>query len=230
MKREKTQYRTGKWKFRAQVFAGIMFIMAAEASPTNAQDTIAGDMISQKPSVQMAAEKKRSLKMTTLTFGGNGVYFTKINNQSTVLTGGRGSATFNNRYTIGGGGWGTTKGVEMESGEEGRYSFAKLGYGGIELGYIFYPGKRLNIGTNLLIAGGLIFDETVPESKENDFTMFPVLEPSLYCQIKFSRLFYFEMGTTFRYIRAASLPIISDNQLSGFSCYVGFLVSACSCK
>jgi hypothetical protein len=105
-----------------------------------------------------------------------------------------------------------------------------MGYGGIELGYIFYPGKLVNIGSNVLFAGGAVFKETVPESKNNEFKMFPVLEPSVYCQIKFSKLFHFEMGATYRYISGTNLPYISDNQLSGFSCYIGFLVSACTCK
>ena len=173
---------------------------------------------------------EQNFKMTTLTFGGNGAYFTSVNKTFTVLTGGRGSATFNERYTIGGGGWGMPKGVEVESSEPGTYDFVKMGYGGIEVGYILYPGKKINFGTNLLIAGGAVFKETVPETKNNGFKMFPVLEPSLYCQLKMSNLFRFEMGATYRYVTGTNLPYISNRNLSGFSCYVGFLVSACSCK
>lgn len=174
--------------------------------------------------------KKKTFKMTTLTFGGNGVSFTKINNQFAVMTGGRGSATFNNRYTIGGGGWGMIKGVEVESNTEGIYNFVKMGYGGIDFGYLFLNGEKYILGTKLLIAGGAVFKETVPESKGNGFKMFPVLEPAIYCQIPLSKLFRLEMGASYRYVWGTNLPYISDSNLGGFSFYIGFLVSACKCN
>ena len=171
--------------------------------------------------------KKKSFTRTSLTFGGNGVNFTTINNQFSVMTGGRGFATFNNRYTIGGGGWGMIKGVEVESNIEGTYNFVKMGYGGIDFGYLALHSEKFNLGTKLLIAGGAVFKETVPELKANDFKMFPVLEPSLYYQITLSNFFRIEMGASYRYIRGTNLSYISDRELSGFSCYLGFLVSAC---
>jgi hypothetical protein len=104
-----------------------------------------------------------------------------------------------------------------------------MGYGGVELGYILYPGKTINLGTNLLLAGGAVFKETVPGSGNTEFSMFPVLEPSLYCQVKFSKLFRFEIGTTYRYVYGSDPSFMPSDQLSGFSCYIGFLVSACAC-
>lgn len=207
----------------------LLLLIVNSTISTFAQETDS-DTISRLNTEEILTTKSKSFRITTLTFGGNGVYFTKVNNKFSVLTGGRGSATFNNRYTIGGGGWGMPKGIEVESETTGTYNFVKMGYGGIEVGYILYPGKRLNFGTNLLLAGGAVFKETVPESKNNEFKMFPVLEPSLYCQIKFSKIFHFEMGATYRYINGTNLPYISNNQMSGFSCYVGFLVSTCACK
>lgn len=174
-------------------------------------------------------QKSRKFKITTLTFGGNGVSVTKVNNQLTIMTGGRGSVTFNNRYTLGGGGWGMTKGIEVTSDADGIYNFVKMGYGGIDFGYLIYPGKKYILGTKLLIAGGACIKETVPKTKNSDFKMFPVLEPTVYYQIALGKLFRFEMGASYRYIWAANLPYISDKNLSGFSCYVGFLISACKC-
>ncbi|NTW25313.1 MAG: hypothetical protein HGA37_11465 [Lentimicrobium sp.] len=197
----------------------MLFILVYGVSLTKAQD------LNQEDSL-----KKKSFKMTTLTLGGNGVNITKINNQLSVMTGGRGSATFNNRYTIGGGGWGMIKGVEVESDTRGIYNFVKMGYGGIDFGYIFLNGKKFILGTKLLIAGGAVFKETVPESKGNGFKMFPVLEPAIYCQIPLSKLFRVEMGASYRYIRGTNLSYISDSNLGGFSFYAGFLVSACKCN
>lgn len=175
-------------------------------------------------------KNEKKFKMTTLTFGGNGISITGINNQLTIMTGGRGSATFNNRYTIGGGGWGMTKGVETGSITEGVYNFVKMGYGGIDFGYLLYTGKKFNVGTKVLLGAGAVFMETVPESKNNSLKIFPVFEPAIYYQISLSKLFRFEMRSGYRLIRGTNLQYISDRELSGFSCYVGFLVSACTCN
>lgn len=179
---------------------------------------------------QIDSSKNKTFKRTDLTFGGNGVNVTKINNQLSVMTGGRGSATFNNRFTIGGGGWGMIKGVEVESDTEGIYNLVKMGYGGIDFGYLVVNGEKFILGTKLLLAGGAVFKETIPESKGNGFKMFPVLEPAIYCQIPISKLFRVEMGSSYRYICGTNLPYISDNNLGGVSFYVGFLVSACKCN
>jgi hypothetical protein len=174
--------------------------------------------------------KKKTFKMTTLTFGGNGVSFTKINNQFSVMTGGRGSATFNNRYTIGGGGWGMIKGVEVESNTEGIYNFIKMGYGGIDFGYLVLNREKFTLGAKILLAEGAVFKETIPESKGNSFKLFPVLEPTVYYQISLNKLFRLEMGASYRYVWGTNLPYIFDSNLAGFSFYVGFLVSACKCN
>jgi hypothetical protein len=171
-------------------------------------------------------QKKNKIRMTTLTFGGNGISVTKVSNELSILTGGRGSATFNERFTIGGGGWGMTKGVEVISKTEGIYNFIKMGYGGIDIGYLFMTGNKYNLGSKLLLGGGAVFKETVPESDDKDFKIFPVVEPTVYYQISLGKLFRFEMGGSYRYIRGTNLSYISDRNLSGFSCYIGFLVKA----
>lgn len=214
------KYNTFCFMFITRFAIGLtFFFLVFGISLSHAQD------IKQEDSL-----KKKTFKMTTLTFGGNGVSFTKINNQVTVMTGGRGSATFNNRYTIGGGGWGMIKGVEVESNSEGIYNFVKMGYGGIDFGYLVLNREKFTLGTKLLLAGGAVFKETVPESKGNGFKMFPVLEPTVYYQISLSKLFRVEMGASYRYIWGTNLPYISDSNLGGFSFYVGFLVSACQCN
>jgi len=197
---------------------------------TFAQTINPADSVSNKNSGKEISPNKKAFKMTTLTFGGSGVNFTRVNDQFTVMTGGRGSATFNNRYTLGGGGWGMTKGVTVESEAEGIYNYAKMGYGGIDFGYVIFNGEKLNLGTKLLIGGGAIFKETVPESEDKDLTMFPVLEPSLYSQVALGRLFKFEIGASYRVISGTGLSYISGHQMSGFSFYIGFLVRAGNCE
>jgi hypothetical protein len=86
---------------------------------------------------------KPGFTMTSFAFGGTGILITKVNDQMTVMTGGRGSATFNNRFTFGGAGWGMLKGAEVESSEPGVYNFFKFGYGGLEFGYIFLSRREI---------------------------------------------------------------------------------------
>lgn len=145
------------------------------------------------------------------------------------MTGGRGSATYNNRYTFGGGGWGMPKGIELESSKEGIYEFFKMGYGGLEFGFILYPGEKIKFGTNLLVGCGVGFKETVPKSKNGDFKMFPVFEPSIYSQISLGKLIRLDLGLTYRHVGPVYFSYLSNKELNGFSCYFALLVSACNC-
>jgi hypothetical protein len=146
------------------------------------------------------------------------------------MIGGTGSATFNGRYTIGGGGWGMIKSVKAENTTPGIYNYVKMGYGGIDFGYLIYPGERVIIGSKIMIAGGAAFNETIPESEEKSFSMFPVLQPTVYFQVSLSNLFRVELGADYRFVRGTDLPLISDSELSGFSLHIAFLVSPCKCN
>lgn len=172
---------------------------------------------------------KRSFKITTLAFGGVGLLFTNVNGQFTLMNGGRGSATINNRFTIGGAGWGMPKGIELESSQKDTFEFFTMGYGGLEFGYILYPGERIKFGTNLLAACGAGFKETVPKSKNGDFKMFPVFEPSIYSQISLGKLVRLDLGITYRYVVAPNFSYISNKNLNGISCYIAVLVATSKC-
>lgn len=172
--------------------------------------------------------KLNKIKLTTLAFGGTGVLFTKVDNQLGVMTGGRGSATFNNRFTFGGGGWGMPKGIEIVSRTD-TVEFFKFGYGGLEFGYIFFEGQKVRIGSNLLVACGAGFQETYPKSK-GEFSMFPVFEPTLYSQINLGKLLKLDIGVTYRFVTGSNFSFINNRQLSGPSIYIAFLVGTCNCN
>ena len=171
----------------------------------------------------------KNIKMTTLAFGGTGVLFTKVNNQLGVMTGGRGSATFNNRFTFGGGGWGMLKGIEIESSKADTFELFKFGYGGLEFGYLFYEGEKFSFGSNLLLACGVGFVETYPKSK-GETNLFPVLEPSIYSQINLGKLLKLDIGIKYRLITGSEMPYISNRQMSEPSIYFAFLVGTCNCN
>jgi hypothetical protein len=167
-------------------------------------------------------------KITSLAYGGMGVLFTKANNQLWVMTGGRGSATFNNRFTFGGAGWGMPKGIEIESSRTDTLEFFKFGYGGFEFGYIFYEGQKVRLGSNLLLACGVGFQEIYPKTK-GEVKMFPVFEPSLYSQINLGKLLKLDIGVTYRFVTGSKFSFINNRQLSGPSIYIAFLVGTCNC-
>jgi|GEM_PF-3021395 hypothetical protein len=169
-----------------------------------------------------------NINITTLAFGGTGVLFTKVDNQLGVLTGGRGSATFNNRYTFGGGGWGMPKGIEIES-QTDTLKFFKFGYGGFEFGYIFFEGEKVRFGSNLLVGCGAGFQEKYPKSR-GEVKMFPVFEPSLYSQVSLGKLLKLDIGVTYRFVTGSNFSFINNRQLSGPSIYIAFLVGTCNCN
>lgn len=170
----------------------------------------------------------KKIKMTSLAFGGTGVLFTKVNNQLGVMTGGRGSATFNNRYTFGGGGWGMPKGIEINTIAD-TLEFFKFGYGGLEFGYIFYEGQKVRIGSNLLVACGIGFKETQTKTSVK-VNMFPVSEPSIYSHINLGKLLRLDVGVTYRFVIGSKFSYINNRQLSGPSIYIAFLVGTCNCN
>lgn len=172
----------------------------------------------------------QGIKMTSFAFGGTGVMLSKVYDQKAIMTGGRGSATFNNRYTFGGAGWGMLKGVEVESYEAGVHNFFKFGYGGLEFGYILFPGEKFRLGSNLLLAYGVGFNETVPKSSGGDFNMFPIGEPSVYFQIPLGKFLKLDAGISFRYVTGSDFAYLNNKELSGFSFYIALLTGTCRCE
>lgn len=171
--------------------------------------------------------KKKPLKMTSLAYGGTGVLMTGISDQFTIMTGGRGSATYNNRFTFGGGGWGMPKGVELSTSKTDTFAFCKLGYGGLEFGYIVFPGEICKAGVNILLGAGAGFRETLPKTENSGFNIFPVFEPSVYSQIKVGGLMMLDIGVKYRFITGADLPYIGKDKLSGLACYIALLGGTC---
>jgi hypothetical protein len=178
---------------------------------------------------QTETAKRKTFKITPPIFVGVSVLSTQVNNQFTVMTGGRGAVTIHNRFTIGGGGWTMAKSVELESTTQGVYNFFKFGYGGLELGYIIYPGKKILLGTNLMTALGIGFKEFVPKYKSQEFKFFPLLEPSLYTQISIGKLFRLDIGVKYRYVTKKNISYITSEKLSGISVYMAFLFRKCNC-
>jgi hypothetical protein len=167
-------------------------------------------------------------KITNTGYGGPVIKFSRFNDQFALMTGGRGAITINNRYTIGGGGYGIANSIDLQSSGADTNRLFKMGYGGIELGYIFLQGKKVNFGSSLLIATGAAFWQNKPKNNreklfDDDFKILPVLEPSLYSEVALSRSMWLHAGISYRFVPHAHLDYITNQNMRGFSFYAGLL-------
>lgn len=106
------------------------------------------------------------LRITELGFGGMAIKVSTFNDQIAIMNGGCGYATINERFTIGGSGYGVGNNINLPSDDPTVYNFFKMGYGGLELGYFLLKGKRANVSATMLVGLGAAFTESVPK-REN---------------------------------------------------------------
>jgi hypothetical protein len=206
----------------------ILTFIIVNVTQAFAQDTILADFSISVPETKDAARTLFGGKITNSGYGGPAIKFSRFNNQFAFMTGGRGSITINNRYTIGGGGYGVANSIEIPGLSEDTSRLFKMGYGGIELGYIFLPAKKVNFGASLLIAGGAAFWQNKPKSNgeklfNDDINLFPVFESSLYGEISLNQFMRLHAGISYRYVHNTHLGYISDQNIRGFSFYLGLL-------
>lgn len=172
------------------------------------------------------ASHKLKQKFKAPCYGGLGIMVSHINDQMIILTGGRGAVILNNRYILGGAGWGTFNRIELDAGKVDTTEFFKLGYGGLDVGYLFYNGPRFSSGFTLLTGCGAGFRESIPKSKVN-FGFFPVLEPVLFSRIKLNGSLRLDVGVSYRMVGGSGFSFISNRQLSGTSVFVALLIGSC---
>ena len=181
--------------------------------------------------VSEGADTTRTLFGGTITdrgYGGIVLKFSRIDDQFAFLTGGRGAIAINNRYTIGGGGYGIANSIDLPGSSQDTSRYFKMGYGGVELGYIFFSGIKVRTGISLLFAAGAAFWQNKPKSEgeklfDDDFNIFPVMEPSLYGEVALNRFMWLHAGISYRFVHHAHLDYMTDQNIRGFSCYIGLL-------
>jgi hypothetical protein len=206
----------------------VLFLLMFNVSQTFAQNTTSADSATSVPAISDTTGKLFYGKITSFGFGGPAIKFSRFNNQFAFMTGGRGAVTINNRYTIGGGGYGIANSIKLPGLSPDTTRNFKMGYGGLELGYIFFLRKKVNIGGTLLVAAGAAFWQNKPKNNgeqlfDDDFIIFPVLEPSLYTEIALSRVMWLHTGISYRYVHHAGLDYMTNQSMRGFSCYIGLL-------
>jgi hypothetical protein len=228
----KTRKRIYYLEFRQlQISLRILFIllfMKFNVTTTFAQNNVSTNSAT---SVSGSVDTTRTLFGGTITnrgYGGIVLKFSSFNDHFAFMTGGRGAITINNRFTIGGGGFGIANLIDLPGSIQDTSRYFKMGYGGLELGYIFFPGEKVRTGGSLLIAAGAAFWQNKPKSNgeklfDDDFNIFPVFEPSLYSEVAINRFMWLHAGISYRYMHHAHLDYMTDQSMRGFSYYIGLL-------
>lgn len=174
-------------------------------------------------------ETQKKIKVSETGYGGPALKISKFNNQIAFMSGGRGSCIINEKFTIGGGGYGIANKIRIKDEQTGKEKLYKMGYGGLELGYIFKKTDKYKFGSSVLFASGASFWLSEPKNKsesifKNDFEFLYVIEPSLYTEIKLKKFLVFHTGISYRYIGNDKSSYLLASQKRGFSIYFGFLL------
>ena len=167
-------------------------------------------------------------RLTEIGFGGLAVKISRFDNQYAIMSGGRGSAVINNRFTVGGVGYGISNSIKIYENDSQCSRIYKMGYGGIELGVLLYSNQRIRFGTSILFATGASFWMSNPKvNKEspfsNDFNFIHVLEPTVYAELNINKWLRLHSGVTYRYVGGSNLDYMHNSEIRDFSAYFAVL-------
>jgi len=156
-----------------------------------------------------------------------------MNDDNGVFVGGRMGAIFNDRFSIGLGGYGLTAkssfnyDFDGEGPEPIRNVRIGMGYGGLALEYAFFSQKAIHFTVPVLVgAGGFVFyegtDNYWDEFNEYESTAAFFLEPGINLELNLFKHFRFNMGASYRLVQGTNLDenglgsVVSDADLSDF--------------
>lgn len=149
------------------------------------------------------------------------------------FVGGRMGAIFNDRFSVGLGGYGLTAKSSFYHDFDGagpepiRNVRIGMGYGGLALEYAFFSKKAIHFTVPVLVgAGGFVFyegtDDFWDEFNEYESTAAFFLEPGVNLELNLFKHFRFNVGASYRLVQGTSLDnnglgaVVSDADLSDF--------------
>ncbi len=152
-------------------------------------------------------------------FGAVVVKFTKVNGEFGLLVGGRGGWIINSTFSIGGGGYGLTNQIQSNEIIQGKFRNLQLGYGGLELEYIFASDKVIHASIFTLIGAGAVSYGSFEDWSNFDFAKdeFFVAEPAVNIELNITSWFRINSGVSYRFISGVEFGTVSDSDLSGLS-------------
>jgi hypothetical protein len=157
-------------------------------------------------------------------YGGPGVRMAMFNHHSECLVGGRAGWIINHRMILGVAGYGLTTNT-LQSVVGGRTRTLGLGYGGVDLGYVFMPRAPMHVSFQVLIgAGGVGYDYRTGQVTASgdpiwstESSSFFVTEPMFYLELNLSPWVRLCAGTGYRWVQGvdASRVGLDSRALSG---------------
>jgi hypothetical protein len=166
-------------------------------------------------------------------FGAPVLKYTTLNDQGSLIVGGRGGWIINHSLIIGGGFYGLASqvSVDVTDGDIILKDADKLHlmYGGFEVEYIFSPLSMLHVSVYTLLGMGNVsyryinqenFDNNLDTyhmdgSFEGD--QFFIAEPAINVELNVTTFFHLALGASYRFTSGAEYQTITDSNISGFN-------------
>lgn len=201
-----------------RLFASLLILVLAGLSTTDISAQAA------PPAVEISSSFKQRLQLTGLGFGGIGLKISSFNGHFGIMSGGKGYATLNQKFTVGGGGYGLINRIPLDSDDPAVCNYFKMGYGGMELGYNFAGSKRFHVGFNVLTGAGAAFMQSIPEElTAGGYSIFAVFEPSLNADFNLNRMIKLNAGLTYRMAGGKYTTWMPEKGIRGPSVYFAIL-------
>ncbi|MBI2428046.1 MAG: hypothetical protein HYV29_04505 [Ignavibacteriales bacterium] len=160
-------------------------------------------------------------------YGGPVVKFTSINNNFGVLVGGRGGWIINHTFSIGLAGYGLANDVKAHAVGPFGEQYVELGYGGLDLEYIFNSNDLIHFSIHALIGGGSAGfrysweDENGwnyrNDTMHRDYDPFFVIEPGANIDLNVTDWFRTSAGASYRHVSGLSSKATTNSDISGVS-------------
>jgi hypothetical protein len=152
-----------------------------------------------------------------------------VHEDASLLIGGRIGMTFNEKFTLGLGGYGLVNNSNFDTGDA-MYPEARIGmgYGGLALEYTFFSNKKVHFTIPVLVgAGGVYVYEDVDDFFNNTWDEIEnsaafVVEPGVNIELNLFKFFRVDLGASYRMVSETSLNYLSDEDLSDLTINVGF--------
>ena len=156
-------------------------------------------------------------------FGGPVVKFTEINEDFALLVGGRGGWIVDHTFIIGGGGYGLSNEFKIEP----DHLNWGMGYGGLELEYVYRSHELVHFSVQTLIGAGGVAYQDHGDWYDEDWNGdgFFVAEPGVNVLLNVIENFRIGLGASYRYIDGINedeTDFTSDSDLSGPSAVLTF--------
>ncbi len=149
--------------------------------------------------------------------------FGYVHEDASMLLGGKIGMTFNDKFTLGVGGYGLVNNSNFEINDNPTDpARIGMGYGGLAMEYTFFSNKKIHFSIPVILGVGGIYiyeddgDYFNSTWDEIENTAALVIEPGVNIELNLFKFFRVDLGASYRLVSQTDLPIsgLSDEDLS----------------